>query len=560
MSADSTEFDDGTPADPLEADLVAYLDGELDDEALRRVEERLARDPGARARAAELKRAFDLLDYLPKSEPSPTFATRTLDRLPTASGSHTSRPAPASASTSLPVPLDDAPRPRWPHLLRAAALVAAVAVCGAVGFSVATALRPPAPHDRESEGAKADPDPRVIELLPLYAVADDLAFVHELAKPELFGDEPAVAFDPSLKVPPLADTADRPTNKEHEALARAYRALPPARQADVARLDAELHAREPGERDRLFRSLEAYAAWLDRLPDPDRRGVLAAATPRLRLGAVRDLRERQWADALPPPVRKRADALTSAREKAELLQHWKDDEAARRERWAFARRHAAGFAANRSPWPFDTDAGRKEVVEFARATFRTDDPKRCRLAPDELAEYRRTLTLAEREGTWAWFGLTVYELSTRHPYLPEASDPKLMPTDLGDLPEAARGLVKKGTRERLRAVVGRWPDFPLELHREAAFAKGAGAPLGPSRVGEFKEPVREFAQKVLLPKLTADERLALQKLEGRWPEFSREFVRVAARHDLAVPGVTLPGSPKRWDATYGARRSDVRTP
>ena len=31
--------------------------------------------------------------------------------------------------------------------------------------------------------------------------------------------------------------------------------------------------------DRLLRALEAYAVWLDRLPEPDRKAVLTAAPP-----------------------------------------------------------------------------------------------------------------------------------------------------------------------------------------------------------------------------------------------------------------------------------------
>ncbi|MBN9121266.1 MAG: hypothetical protein J0I06_19295 [Planctomycetes bacterium] len=81
MASEHTD-PDGPAPDAFEAELVAYLDGELDPAAARRVEARLAKDPAARARAAELKRSFDLLDYLPRPEPSPTFTTRTLDKLP----------------------------------------------------------------------------------------------------------------------------------------------------------------------------------------------------------------------------------------------------------------------------------------------------------------------------------------------------------------------------------------------------------------------------------------------------------------------------------------------
>ena len=106
----------------------------------------------------------------------------------------------------------------------------------------------------------------------------------------------------------------------------------------------------------------------------------------------------------------------------------------------------------------------------------------------------------------------------------------------------------------MRAVSGKWPEFPLQLHNELQSAKfGFVPPLGPSRLSEFKEPVRTFATKELFPKMTGDEKTALERLVGKWPEYPQRFVHYAHKHDLAVPGVTLPGSPKKWDATYGTR-------
>src|ERR1700757_428871 len=64
-------------------DLVAYLDGELKGAAARSVEARLGRDQAIRAEADSLKQAWDLLDYLPRPEPSPSFTHRTLDRVAT---------------------------------------------------------------------------------------------------------------------------------------------------------------------------------------------------------------------------------------------------------------------------------------------------------------------------------------------------------------------------------------------------------------------------------------------------------------------------------------------
>src|SRR5438132_13136828 len=62
-------------------DLVAYLDGELDEDSARQLEAKLTLDPEARADADALQQTWGLLDYLPRPEPSPSFTHRTLERL-----------------------------------------------------------------------------------------------------------------------------------------------------------------------------------------------------------------------------------------------------------------------------------------------------------------------------------------------------------------------------------------------------------------------------------------------------------------------------------------------
>jgi hypothetical protein len=65
--------------------LVAYLDGELDDRTARALEAKLSRDSQARAELEALKRTYNLLDFLPRGEASSQFASKTLDRLATVS-------------------------------------------------------------------------------------------------------------------------------------------------------------------------------------------------------------------------------------------------------------------------------------------------------------------------------------------------------------------------------------------------------------------------------------------------------------------------------------------
>lgn len=64
--------------------LVAYLDGELDDAAAEKVHAALGRDPRLREEAAELSQTWDLLNYLPRPQAPQDFTQKTVQRLETA--------------------------------------------------------------------------------------------------------------------------------------------------------------------------------------------------------------------------------------------------------------------------------------------------------------------------------------------------------------------------------------------------------------------------------------------------------------------------------------------
>jgi anti-sigma factor RsiW len=157
------------------ADLVAYLDGELDPAAQQRVEERLSLDPRTRAEADALKRTWDLLDHLPRPEPSPEFSTRTVDAVSAL------RPA---------APRPPSPAPGWArHAGWAAALLAAAAV----GYLVPGAKAPrPTPSIELEDDPLYAREPRVIEHLPLYLAADNLPYLIALDHPDLFGEDAPV--------------------------------------------------------------------------------------------------------------------------------------------------------------------------------------------------------------------------------------------------------------------------------------------------------------------------------------------------------------------------------
>jgi anti-sigma factor RsiW len=64
-------------------ELVAYLDGELPDEAASRVEKSLVDDANVRRDVEQLTKAFDLLDLLPASQASDGFAEKTITAIRT---------------------------------------------------------------------------------------------------------------------------------------------------------------------------------------------------------------------------------------------------------------------------------------------------------------------------------------------------------------------------------------------------------------------------------------------------------------------------------------------
>ncbi len=76
MSNEALNHPDDLARDEL---LVAYLDGELDAESSRDVEQRLANQVAVRERLHELERAWDVLEVLPTPEINPRFTGTTLE-------------------------------------------------------------------------------------------------------------------------------------------------------------------------------------------------------------------------------------------------------------------------------------------------------------------------------------------------------------------------------------------------------------------------------------------------------------------------------------------------
>jgi len=150
----------------LEEQLVAYLDGELDVEASRRVEELLATEPKVRQALQGLDRTWELLGELEMPQVAERFAQSTLEMVAVAAAEDTERSR-----------TDASRRRRWRWVILSASLLAA----GTAGF-LGMSLRP-------------DPNRQLIDDLPLlenldeYRQIDDVEFLRSLHKQGVFAEE-----------------------------------------------------------------------------------------------------------------------------------------------------------------------------------------------------------------------------------------------------------------------------------------------------------------------------------------------------------------------------------
>lgn len=213
------------------ADLVAYLDGELHGEAARTLETKLSLNAAARAEADGLRRTWELLDFLPKPQPSQHFTHRTLERLSPLRSDEQRR------------------RRRWRICFFAAGWMTALLLAGWAGYAGYNRLASPQPAERPHADKHIEP----------------LDFWLALAAPDLFGDEslPEPQRRPSLQFDPVFAQLDAKTQKRLEKAAERYtdwrERLPEAQWRQIE------DVKDISERIKLIRTIRERE-WIERLP------------------------------------------------------------------------------------------------------------------------------------------------------------------------------------------------------------------------------------------------------------------------------------------------------
>jgi len=149
-------------------DLVAYLDGELNEDATQQMERLLAESPQARHEVDMLGRTFALLDTLPRPNASEEFSANTLAVLK----------AESDASRWID-------RPWYRHTRRGLVLavwVVGLVLAGTTGYFAANRFVP-------SEETRLIRELPVIENVDTYSDVD-FELLKELEKEDVFDDEP----------------------------------------------------------------------------------------------------------------------------------------------------------------------------------------------------------------------------------------------------------------------------------------------------------------------------------------------------------------------------------
>jgi hypothetical protein len=344
--------------------------------------------------------------------------------------------------------------------------------------------------------------------------------------------------------------ADGPLNPDDPPYLRRqyawFQAQDPARQAQLRKLHADFQQLPPEDQARLTKVMQAYNAWLAKLPEADRQRVLAAPTAADRLEEVRRLREREWVESLPRPYRDQYAALDPDARRPKV-QEWRAEEAERHDEWVVAQKHWADNPPGKVPAVFQNDGAAIETF-VARLRENLSEPERRTLdeARAAMIDY----------GNYFAYGFELARLADLHPLLPWS---KVGPRDWKELPADVKAALRPHFERPLdlprevRRAQGRWPDFGVEL---AAYCKKNNVklpgPLGDCRKDQMPADVQAFLDKLEVQlKRSGDagkaDLRALEEAQGKWPDYPRLILETARKHKQAVPGWTLPGPPQFWD-------------
>lgn len=151
------------------ANMVAYLDGELNDAESRAIATKLTKSATARRELEALEKTWELLDHLPRPQPSPEFTARTLTEVQKLSEAGDQ--------------FESIVRRQAQHVLRAVLWVAASLAALGVGYVLTQAVWP-------NSTERLSRDLSIAEHLDEYRDVGTFQFLEELVHSPEFSEGP----------------------------------------------------------------------------------------------------------------------------------------------------------------------------------------------------------------------------------------------------------------------------------------------------------------------------------------------------------------------------------
>jgi hypothetical protein len=274
------------PDPSFDEDLVAYLDGELDDASSKRLEARLASDDSARQRLRDLAVSWDLLDNLPRAASDESFTRTTVELIAV----EARKDVDAQQAT-----IPSRNRRRW-----IGGIVGGLAAA-MIGF-VAVVVAWPDDNERLLRDLPVVQNFELYDVIPQsggvgFLRALDGEFVSAGTEDDVStatgtGAEGDGSVNREMLAARRAEVESLPPEKKNDLrkLYERFQAQPKEEQERLRNFDAEL-SREPDEA-RLRAVLASYHNWLPTL-SPLERGNLLKMSPENAIGEIQRLKKEQ---------------------------------------------------------------------------------------------------------------------------------------------------------------------------------------------------------------------------------------------------------------------------
>ena len=263
-------------ADANAAELVAYLDGELDASSRAQVERRLADDAAFRDRLRLLQRTWDALDVLGRADVGEKFTRTTVELVAVKAAEDVASEQSRRSQSRM-----------WSWIGWAAACV----VAAALGWLLLAGVL-------DQPNQRLLRDLAVIEHVDEYRNTDSIEFVKALAASGLFESETegGVTSPSSADANPALERAQQIADMKAEDKAKLiqrserFQALSPAEQQRLRQFHKDITS--SAESQKLLTSLNRYNQWLKTLT-PQQQAALAGLAIDERLAKIKAIQQDQ---------------------------------------------------------------------------------------------------------------------------------------------------------------------------------------------------------------------------------------------------------------------------